>query len=594
MAGTDATLSHMRFLLLDAIRAPKALALDGLEPVTDDLVSAILEEAGRFAEGELKPLNKIGDRQGCVLENGVVRTPDGFKEAYAQLIEGGWTGLSAAETYGGQGLPHTLMVAVQELQASANLSFSIYPGLSHGAYEALNLHGTDAQKALYLPRLAAGDWSGTMCLTEPQCGTDLGLIRTKAAVDPDDDGAYAISGTKIFISAGEHDLTDNIVHLVLARLPDAPEGIRGISLFVVPKFLPNEDGSVGPRNGITCVRLEEKMGIHGSATCQMALDGAKGWLVGQPHKGMRAMFTMMNAARLGVALQGVAVAQAAYDVADAYARDRRQGRALSGAAEPMEAADPLIVHPDIRRMLLSIRSFIEGARGLAYKAAAKIDLSRHHPDPEVRAEADDFVALLTPVMKAFFTDEGFAATVTAQQILGGHGYTQEWPVEQFVRDARIAQIYEGANGIQGLDLVGRKLPKDMGRLLRRFFHPADALLTAHADDPDFGPLVRPLRAAFGQLQDTSLLVAARGLADPEEAAAAATDYLAQFGLVAVGVEWLEQCIAAREAVAAERQPPEWLESRSALARFWMTRVLPRGAGHALAIKAGKSPLMVDP
>ncbi len=517
-----APLEEYRFVLHELFDYDGVVAsLPGYEEGTSDLADAVIEECAKFCENELMPLYQSGDAEGCTFENGEVRTPKGFKQAYDAFVEAGWPGLAASTEYGGQGLPKTLQLMLDELVCSTNLSFGIYPGLSHGAYNAIELHGTDDQKALYLPKIAEGTWSGTMCLTEPQCGTDLGLIRTKA--EPRDDDAYAITGTKVFISAGEHDLTENIIHLVLARLPDAPPGIKGISLFIVPKFLPNGSSGPGPRNAVECGAIEHKMGIHASSTCVMNFDGAAGFLIGEKHKGMRCMFTMMNAARLAVSMQGLGLAETAYQSAVAYARDRVQGRALKGAKYPDKPADPIIVHPDVRRTLMSMRACNEAARALAIWLAMALDKSERHPDAEKRQEADDLVALLTPVVKAYFTDHGFDATNAAVQIHGGHGYIREHGMEQLVRDARIAQLYEGANGIQGLDLVGRKMGQGYGRLLRRFFHPVSAFIEDASGDAGMQEFVLPLAKAFAKLQQASLLIAQESLRDREQAGAAASD-----------------------------------------------------------------------
>lgn len=585
-------LDDMRFVLHEVLNVESLSDLPGFEEATADLIDAVLEEGAKVAENELQPLNRRGDEEGCVLENGVVRTPDGFKEAYRTFIEGGWTALGCDPDYGGQGLPQVVNLAMEEMMCSANMSFSMYPGLSRGAYDAIEASASNGLKDLYLPKLADGTWSGTMCLTEPQCGTDLGLIRTTAA--PNGDGSYAITGTKIFISAGEHDLTENIVHLVLARLPDAPEGIRGISMFLVPKFLPqgsNGDVRCGPRNGVACGALEHKMGIKASATCVMNFDQATGWLVGQPHKGMRAMFVMMNAARLAVGIQGLAQAEAGYQNARDYARDRQQGRSLAGVQAPDQPADPIIVHPDVRRNLLRMKAFNEGARALAYWVGMEIDKQKSHPDPQVRQEADDLVALMTPIIKSYFTDMGFEATNLGVQILGGHGYIREWGMEQFVRDARITQLYEGANGIQALDLVGRKLPMGTGRLLRRFFHPLDEFMRDHADDPVLGRFVKAMERPFGMLQKATATVAQRGLNDAEEAGAAATDYLRLFALVALGFMWLRMVKAAAEAMPKANGRAEFYDAKIKTARFFFERMLPEGAGNYLAIMAGKGSLM---
>jgi alkylation response protein AidB-like acyl-CoA dehydrogenase len=590
MPTYTAPLDDIRFVLFDLLKADKLAELPGFADATQDVVEAVLEEAGKFAAGELQPINHSGDEEGCRYENGTVTTPKGFKEAYTKFVEGGWPGLPCDPEFGGQGLPKVINFAVEEMICSANLSFGMYPGLSNGAYNALVLHGTPEQKATYLPKLVAGTWSGTMCLTEPQCGTDLGLIKTKA--EPDADGSYKITGTKIFISAGEHDLTDNIIHLVLARLPDAPAGIRGISLFVCPKFVPNAQGEPGPRNAVRCGSIEHKMGIKASATCVMNFDGATAWLVGQPHKGMSAMFTMMNAARLAVGMQGLGIAEAAYQGAVAYAKDRLQMRSLSGAKFPEKAADPIIVHPDVRRMLLTMRALTEGCRALSYWVGMELDISHHHPDEKRRQEAVDLVALLTPVVKSFLTDHGFNAANLGVQVFGGHGYIREWGMEQLIRDARITQIYEGTNGIQGLDLVGRKLSQGMGRLLRRFFHPVGAYLEAAAEKPEMAEFALPTMKAFAKLQQATAWLAQAGLKNPEEAGAAATDYLRLFALVALAYMW---CRMAEIALAKKGgDQAQFYETKLACARFFMTRLLPESNTLFTTLTSGSQTLMALP
>ena len=584
-----APLADVEFVL-DSIVGVKALsALPGFEDATPDLIRQILEEGAKLCEEVLFPLNQSGDAEGCTFENGVVRTPSGFKEAYQTYLEGGWTGLSCDPAYGGQGLPKLVNTMLEEFICSANLSFGMYPGLSLGAYNALSLYGSDELKARFLPKLVDGTWSGTMCLTEPHCGTDLGLIRTKAV--PGEDGAYAITGTKIFISAGEHDLTENILHLVLARLPDAPAGTKGISLFLVPKFLPRADGTPGPRNGVACGSIEHKMGIKASSTCVMNFDEATGWLVGEPHKGMRAMFVMMNAARLAVGIQGLGIAEVAYQNAVGYARDRLQGRSLKGTKAPDKPADPIIVHPDVRRNLLTARAYTEGARALGALVAFHLDLAEKHPDSRQRQESDEFVQLMTPIVKALFTDIGFDAANIAVQVHGGHGFIWETGVEQYVRDARITQIYEGTNGIQALDLVGRKMGQDMGRLLRRFFHPVQAELEQAMDDDTLLEFVGPLAKAFGKLQQATALIAQKGLKDPEEAGAAASDYLRMFGLVALGWMWLKSVKAARAKLAAGDGDAAFLEAKVKTARFFMAKLLPQTGALFTTILSGAKPLM---
>ncbi|MEM7483486.1 MAG: acyl-CoA dehydrogenase C-terminal domain-containing protein [Acidobacteriota bacterium] len=580
----------MKFVLHELLEVEKLAALPGYEEATADTIDAIIEEAGKVAEEVLFPLNQPGDREGCVFENGVVRTPEGFKDAYDQFTEAGWSALSADPAYGGQGLPKAVRLLVDEMVCSANLSFGMYPGLTMGAYNAIIKHGTDEQKDTYLPKMVEGRWSGTMCLTEPQCGTDLGLIRTKA--EPADDGSYAISGTKIFISAGEHDLAENIIHLVLARLPDAPAGIKGISLFLVPKFLPNDDGEAGPRNGVACGSIEHKMGIKASATCVMNFDAAKGWLVGEPHRGMRAMFTMMNDARLEVGIQGLGIAETAYQSAAAYAKDRRQGRALTGSKEPDQPADRLLVHPDVRRMLLTMRAFSEGGRALAYWTGMQLDISEKHPDPEARQAADDVVALLTPVIKAYFTDEGFNNAHLGIQCMGGHGYIAEWGMEQLMRDARITLLYEGANGVQALDLVGRKLPQKFGRLLRSVFHPVMAFIEEHQADQDLAEFVLPMAKAFSRLQQVTLHIAQAGLKNPDEAAAASVDYLRLFALVTLAYMWVQMVKVSKEKLAnGANGDATFYNAKIQTARFFMTKILPENSALFAKIMAGSKPLM---
>ncbi len=588
MISYTAPLDDIRFDLFELWDYDDTVAtLPGYEEATRDMVDAVLDAAARFCENELLPLNGPGDAQGCVFENGVVRTPEGFKQAYDAFVENGWTGLACDPEYGGQGLPQTLQVVFEELICSTNLSFGTYPGLSHGTYNAIALHGSDEQKRRYLPKLVDGSWSGTMCLTEPQCGTDLGLIRTRA--EPDGEGAWRITGTKIFISAGEHDLTENIVHLVLARLPDAPPGVRGISLFLVPKFVVKEDGALGARNGVACGAIEHKMGIKASSTCVMNFDDAAGYLIGAPHKGMRCMFTMMNTARLAVGIQGLGLAETAYQSAVAYARERLQGRALNGAKYPDQAADPIIVHPDVRKNLLTMRAYNEGARALAVWIGMALDVARRHPEPERRAEADDLVALMTPMIKAFFTDYGFEATNLGVQVFGGHGYIREHGMEQLVRDARIAQLYEGANGIQGLDLVGRKMGQGYGRLLRRFFHPVSAFIEEASGDAGMQEFVLPLAKAFAKLQQASLWIAQESLRDREQAGAAASDYLRLFALVALAYVWARTVKVAL--AKANGDNGAFYEAKIATARFYMTRLLPQASALFTAIMAGAGPLM---
>jgi alkylation response protein AidB-like acyl-CoA dehydrogenase len=578
-------LRDMRFVLHELHNSAAHAAEIGQPDVTEELIDSILEEAGKFATDILLPINASGDEEGCHYENGVVRTPKGFKDAYDKFRDSGWGSVASDPEYGGQGLPEIVGKMIEEMQCSANLSFGLYPGLTHGATLALKGHGTDELKQRYLPKMIEGIWSGTMCLTEAHCGTDLGMLRTKAT--PQEDGSYKLNGAKIFISAGEHDLTENIIHLVLARLPDAPKGVKGISMFLVPKFLPTEDGRPGARNGVTCTAIEHKMGLKASATCQIYFDDATGWLVGAPNKGMRAMFTMMNAERLSVGIQGLGVAETAYQSAVFYAKDRIQGRALGGAKAPGRAADPIIVHPDVRRTLMTLRAYIEGCRALSGWVATKLDLETKSGDPQRRQEAEDFVAMMTPVVKAFFTDLGFELSSMALQVYGGHGYIRDHGMEQLVRDARICMIYEGANGIQALDLVGRKLPQHMGRLLRGFFHPVQEFIEQNTSDP----LVLPLAKAFGALQQATAYIAQAGLKDPEEAGAAATDYLRLMGLVALGYMWARSARIAAEKLPTANGDAGFYQSKLTTARFFMDRLLPQTGALWASIKAGKSSMM---
>ncbi len=582
-------MENIKFILHDVLGVESLNSLPGYGDVSEDLIDQILEEGGKICEGVLFPLNQSGDQEGCTYENGVVRTPKGFKEAYDTFAEGGWCGLSSDPEYGGMGMPVLVNTVMQEMICSANMSFGMYPGLSQGCYEALHHFGSHEQKALYLPKLIEGTWSGTMCLTEPHCGTDLGLIKTKA--DPQKDGSYKINGTKIFISAGEHDLTENIVHLVLAKLPDAPEGAKGISLFVVPKFLPKDDGTLGPRNGVMCGSIEHKMGIHANSTCVMNFDDAQGWLVGEPHKGLKAMFVMMNAARLGVAMQGLGIAEVAYQNGLAYAKDRLQMRSITGTKAPDKPADPIIVHPDVRRMLLKSKAFVEGARALSYWTGMNLDIANKHEDEAKRQEADDLVALLTPIVKAYQTDMGLEIAVEMQQVYGGHGYIAEWGMEQYVRDARIAQIYEGTNGIQALDLVGRKMGQSFGRLLRRFFHPVQKFINDNQADESLQEFIFPLAKSFAKLQQSTAIIAQKGLKNPDEAGAASVDYLRQFALVSLAFMWCKIVKAAQAKLESGEGDKEFYESKLKTARFFMQRMLPEADGRFKMVMAGANPLM---
>ena len=560
--------------------------IPGYADLDREFTEAVLDAAGKVASEILAPLNAVGDTEGCHLENGVVRTPKGFKEAFEQVKEGGWNGLDLPEEYGGQGLPYLVGTAVGEFFVSGNMAFNMYQGLTHGAIGAILTHGTAEQKAAYVPKMLSLEWTGTMNLTEPHCGTDLGLMRTKA--EPQADGSYKITGQKIFISSGEHDMAANIIHLVLAKAPGGGEGTKGISLFIVPKFLVSADGALGARNAVSCGKLEEKMGIHGNSTCVMNFDGATGYLIGDLHKGMRAMFTMMNEARLGVGLQGYAVAETAYQNALAYARDRLQGRAVTGAENPSGPADPLIVHPDIRRNLMEQKSFIEGARAFTYWAASLIDRS-HRLNDEA---AEGLVSLMIPVLKGFQTDKGFEAAVNAQQIWGGHGYIEESGASQFVRDARIAMIYEGANGVQALDLVGRKLTQDGGKYVMAFFDLVKGFLKENEGDGALkAQFLDPLKAASKDLQSAAMFFAQSGLKNPNAALAGSYDFMHLFGHVCLGLMWARMAKAAQAALAAGAQDTAFYEAKLATGRFYMARQLPATALHLARILTGADPVM---
>lgn len=583
MPTYKAPLDEIRFLLEDVLDVGQLTALGGYEEATPELLLAVLEEGARLCESVIAPLNQTGDAEGCHLENGRVKTPAGFKGAYDAYREGGWTAITAPTEFGGQGLPHLPYFVLDEMLCSANLSFGMYPGLSHGATELLERWGDAELKQRFLPRLVDGSWSGTMCLTEAHAGTDLGIIRTKAV--PAGDGAYLVNGTKIFISSGDHDLTDNIIHLVLAKLPDAPPGTKGISLLLVPKLLPSEEGTSGSANGVSCGAIEHKMGIKANATCVLNFENARGWLVGEPHNGMKAMFTMMNGARLGVGLQGLGVAEVAYQNALAYSKERTQGRSLRGPQNPGGEADPIIVHPDVRRMLMTMKAYVEGMRALVYWVAMLIDVEQHHADDAKRAEAADLLALMTPVIKGFCTDVGFEITNLALQCYGGHGYIREFGMEQFVRDARITQIYEGTNGVQAMDLLGRKVPDGGGRLTARFFGLVQADLVAAQGNATLADIVTPVADALAVLQRTTMTVMGRAQRNPEEIGAAAAEYLRLFGLVATGWMWVRMATVAAEQGGARN------DARLATARFYVTRLLPPVGALAAQIAAGAAPVM---
>jgi alkylation response protein AidB-like acyl-CoA dehydrogenase len=583
-------LKDMRFVLREVLNFDQHYAtLPGASEATPDTVDAILEEGAKFARDVLSPLNSIGDSEGCTWSDGTVTTPTGFRAAYQQYVDAGWPSMVQSEELGGQGLPESLGTILSEMNGTANWSWAMYPGLSHGAMNTLAAHGTEEQQQAYLTKLVSGEWTGTMCLTESHCGTDLGLLRTRA--EPNDDGSFAITGQKIFISAGEHDMADNIVHIVLARLPGAPAGTRGISLFIVPKFSLDADGNVGERNPVKCGSIEHKMGIHGNATCVLNFDAAKGFLIGQPNRGLNCMFTFMNTARIGTATQGLAHAELAFQGSLAYARDRLQMRSLSGAAFPDKAADPIIVHPDVRRMLLTQKALAEGGRMFLYRCAQLVDIAHQGATDEDRAAAEQELALLTPIAKAFMTETGFEAANLGLQCFGGHGYINEWGMEQNVRDARIATIYEGTTGVQAIDLLGRKVLGTQGALLQAYTKQIHKFCKVNVDEPRMNRFIRPLSQLNKEWGDLTRRIGMAALQDKEEAGAASVDYLMYSGYIVLGYFWAQAAVAADRQLEAGEGDTVFLEAKLFTARFYMERLLPRTRSLAATMLSGADNLM---
>jgi hypothetical protein len=593
MPSYKAPTRETRFIVNEVLKLADYGHIPGFEAATPDLIDTVIEECGKFTSEVIAPLNLPGDQQGCTRHaDGSVTTPDGFKEAFRQFQESGWGTLSTPVEFGGQGLPHVLGFVMEEFLCSANQAFAMYPGLTNGAVSSILAKASPELQQKYLPKMVTNEWLGTMNLTEPHCGTDLGLLRTRAV--PQADGSFAITGTKIFISAGEHDLTDNIIHLVLAKTPDAPDSSKGISLFIVPKFLVGDDGSIGERNAVSCGAIEHKMGIHGNATCVMNYDGAKGWIVGEENKGLAAMFIMMNAARLGVGMQGLGQAEVAYQNAVLYAQERRQGRALTGPAEPTEKADPLFVHPDVRRMLMDAKAFTEAMRALALWGALQVELSHKAATEEERQAADDLISLLTPVIKGYGTDKGFDTAVNMQQIWGGHGYIAENGMEQFVRDARIAMIYEGANGVQAMDLVGRKLPANMGRSIQAFFALVDGECEAAKADAQLAPIAAGVAKANGELKAATMWLMQNAMANPNNAGAGAHHYMHITGIVALGLMWLRMAKVAAQALADGSTDTVFYEAKLVTARYFAERYTPDAGALRRKIEVGSASMMELP
>ncbi len=583
----------MQFLIMDYLKFADYHNISVFSELTEDMIEPILSEAGRLCRDILLPLNPVGDKQGCFLKDGKVITPDNFDKAYKAFTEGGWLSLNCHSAYGGQNMPLLLGSMVSEMASACNMAFTMYAGLTHGAYSAIFEHGTEAQKNIFLPKLASGEWSGTMNLTEPHCGTDLGLLRTKAILN-DDNQSYKITGQKIFISAGDHELSKNIIHLVLAHLPNAPEGVKGISLFIVPKYHVDREGRVGVKNHVTCSKLEEKMGIHGNATCVMDFDDATGYLLGNPHEGLKAMFVMMNEARLGVAIQGLSQSDIAYQNAVIYAKDRLQGRSVAGVKEPSKPADSIIHHPDIRRMLMSMRAFNEGSRAFLAEIGLKIDIAHHHPDENVRMQADDFVSLMTPVAKAYITDKAFDMTVLAQQVYGGHGYITEWGMEQYVRDSRIAMIYEGANGIQALDLVGRKLPKQGGQAIMAYLNEITHFVKTHKENKNSHKIITALEICKDNLQQICVWLMQNAMKDPEQAAAGSVSVVHSVGITALAYAWAKMAVIACDKIENGDANTQFYQDKITTAEFFMDYFVPEIVTLKNRVQAGKDSMMTLP
>lgn len=589
MPEYKAPIRDMKFVMQELLDCHSHYEKLGFEDATPDMVDAILLEGAKLVEQEISPLNQIGDEQGCKWDNGAVSTPDGFREAYQLYVEGGWPTLSQKEEWGGQGMPASLHSCVSEMVSAANHSFAMYPGLSHGAMATLEEHGSQELKTMMLPKLVEGTWTGTMCLTEAHCGTDLGMLRTKA--EPNDDGTYNLTGSKIFISAGEHDMSDNIIHIVIARIPGSPEGTKGISLFAVPKFNVSQDGNIADRNTVECGSIEHKMGIKGSATCVINFDDAKGYLIGEVNRGLNCMFTFMNEARLGVAGEGVAAADASFQGALAYAKDRLQMRSLTGVKNPNGPADAIIVHPDVRRMLLTQKSIAEGGRALIYDLSLSVDEKLNGQDPVALAKADAKLALLTPVAKAFLTEAGLEATSLGVQVYGGHGYISEWGMEQLMRDTKISCLYEGTTGIQALDLLARKVLGSKGALLKSFAEEVTPFIMANATKPQFTAVCTTLGGYFQQLEKITQEVGAKAMTNPDEIGAASVYYLMYAGYVTLGYYWLKMMVTAQNALDAKTNESDFYLAKIQTGQFYFDRVLPRAAGHAACIKSGGESMM---